>query len=208
MANQSIPTLPSTIALAGDEQLELVQPGGSSGTSKKVTIGQITSYVLDATPSASGAVYGSFYDTSTQTLSSAIISQLVTINSSYGYNGVGLDSNKIYFYISGVYNITFSVQFANYNNGVQGADLWLKLNGNDIAYSDSRFDLPREKSGTPSYTIGTVNFLLSLNANDYLELWWHGSLAGASGVKILPIAAGSGPDHPAVPSVIFTAFRI
>ena len=40
MANQPIPTLPVAIGLSGDEQFELVQPGGTSGTSKRATATQ------------------------------------------------------------------------------------------------------------------------------------------------------------------------
>lgn len=45
MANQPIPTLPLAISLGGGEEFEVVQPGGSSGTSKRVTINTITDYV-------------------------------------------------------------------------------------------------------------------------------------------------------------------
>ena len=40
MANQPIPTLPVAIGLTGDEQFELVQPGGTNGTSKRATATQ------------------------------------------------------------------------------------------------------------------------------------------------------------------------
>ncbi len=40
MANQPIPTLPVAIGLTGDEQFELVQPGGINGTSKRATATQ------------------------------------------------------------------------------------------------------------------------------------------------------------------------
>jgi hypothetical protein len=40
MANQPIPTLPVAIGLSGDEQFELVQPGGTDGTSKRATATQ------------------------------------------------------------------------------------------------------------------------------------------------------------------------
>jgi hypothetical protein len=41
MANQPIPTLPVAIALDGSEQLEIVQPAGSGGTTKRATAEQI-----------------------------------------------------------------------------------------------------------------------------------------------------------------------
>lgn len=41
MANASIPGLPVAISLDGTEQMELVQPAGSGGTTKRATTGQI-----------------------------------------------------------------------------------------------------------------------------------------------------------------------
>lgn len=52
MANQPIPTLPVAISLSGDEQFELVQPGGSTGTTKRGTISQIGTYISTTYPPA------------------------------------------------------------------------------------------------------------------------------------------------------------
>lgn len=53
MANQPIPTLPVAIALDGSEQLEIVQPAGSGGTTKRATAAQIantaTAFVASST---------------------------------------------------------------------------------------------------------------------------------------------------------------
>lgn len=41
MSNQPIPTLPVAVLLDGTEQIEIVQPPGSGGTSKRTTLGQV-----------------------------------------------------------------------------------------------------------------------------------------------------------------------
>lgn len=50
MANQPIPTLPAAVGLSGDEQIEIVQPGGTSGTSKRTSVSQIGTYISSTYP--------------------------------------------------------------------------------------------------------------------------------------------------------------
>ena len=50
MANQPIPTLPAAIGLSGDEQIEIVQPGGTNGTSKRTSVSQIGTYISSTYP--------------------------------------------------------------------------------------------------------------------------------------------------------------
>ena len=50
MANQPIPTLPAAVGLSGDEQIEIVQPGGASGTSKRTSVSQIGTYISSTYP--------------------------------------------------------------------------------------------------------------------------------------------------------------
>lgn len=69
MANASIPSLPVAITLDGTEQLEIVQPPGSGGTTKRATAAQIantgTSFVSTSfqitTPTAGGLAGGAAF---------------------------------------------------------------------------------------------------------------------------------------------------
>jgi hypothetical protein len=47
----------------------------------------------------------------------------------------------------------------------------------DVAASDSRFSITASHGGTAGNVIGTVNFVLPLVANDYIELMWATSNA-------------------------------
>ena len=89
-------------------------------------------------------------------------------------------------------------------------DIWLRKNDSgssgDVAASDSRFSIPSSHGGTPGHLIGTVNFVLPLVANDYLELKWATS---STQISILAEAAQTSPlAHPSIPGIICTVVQV
>jgi hypothetical protein len=147
--------------------------------------------------------YGSFYDTTDQTAASSTTAYPITLNTtdlSYGVTVVS--SSRITFEFAGTYNIQFSVQLTNDTNNSQDIDIWFAKNGTNIANSNSRFGLaPRKAAGDPYHAVGALNFVVQLQANDYIELYWRSTNASA---RIEYYAAGTSPTRPAVPSVILT----
>jgi hypothetical protein len=112
----------------------------------------------------------------------------------------------------GVYKITYSIQFANNDNAVHDAHVWLRINGAtsaaDVAKSTTIFSIPARKSaGVPSYVCGYSEVVFELNPGDKVGLWWGTNQAatsgGATGVYMFYQAAQTTPmTYPAVPSVI------
>lgn len=147
--------------------------------------------------------YGSFFDTTDQTAASSTTAYPITLNTtdlSYGVTVVS--SSRITFEFAGTYNIQFSVQLTNDTNNSQDIDIWFAKNGTNIANSNSRFGLaPRKSAGDPYHMVGALNFVVQLQANDYIELYWRSTNASA---RIEYYAAGTSPTRPAVPSVILT----
>lgn len=148
--------------------------------------------------------FGAFYDTTDQTAASTTTAYPITINSTTLANNVSIvDSSKITFAVEGVYNIQFSIQLSNNDNATQDIDIWFTKNGSDIANSNSRFGLaPRKSVGDPYHVIGSLNFVDSFQAEDYVQLYWRSSNTNA---YIEYYSAPSSPTRPAVPSVILTA---
>jgi hypothetical protein len=148
--------------------------------------------------------FGSFYDTTDQTAASTTTAYPITINSTTLSNSVSMvDNSKLTFAVGGVYNIQFSVQLSNNDNATQDIDIWFSKNGSDIANSNSRFGLaPRKSAGDPYHVIGSLNFVDSFQAEDYVELYWRSSNTAA---YIEYYSAPSSPTRPAIPSVILTA---
>lgn len=148
--------------------------------------------------------FGAFYDTTDQTAASTTTAYPITINSTTLANNVSIvDSSKITFAVEGVYNIQFSIQLSNNDNATQDIDIWFTKNGSDIANSNSRFGLaPRKSAGDPYHVIGSLNFVDSFQAEDYVQLYWRSSNTNA---YIEYYSAPSSPTRPAIPSVILTA---
>ena len=83
---------------------------------------------------------------------------------------------------SGIYKITYSLQFANTDNAVHDVTVWLRVNGNttanDVAATATVFSIPARKSaGVPSYVCGYSEVVFTLNAGDKVGLWWGTPLA-------------------------------
>jgi len=147
--------------------------------------------------------YGSFYDTTDQTAASTTAAHPITLNSTSLSNGVAVrNSSQITVSQNGIYNVQFSVQLSNDDNNPQDIDIWFRVNGTDVANSNTRFGLAARKGPSdPFHTVGTVNLLLDLVANDYVQLVWRTTDLDA---RIEEYAAGASPTRPEIPSVIVT----
>jgi hypothetical protein len=149
------------------------------------------------------APYGAFQDSTDQTAASTTAAYAVTFNTTDFSNGVTLASgSRITVADAGIWNCQFSIQVKNTTNDTQDVEIWFRKNGTNIANSNSRFNMsPRKSSGDPSHTIAALNFFVSMNSTDYLEIMWRVSDVG---VSIEQYAAGTSPTRPATPSAIVT----
>jgi hypothetical protein len=147
--------------------------------------------------------YGAFQDSTDQVAANTTTAYAITFDTTDFNNGVTLsNSSRLNVSQSGIYNIQFSVQFKNTTNDTQDVDVWFKKNGTNIDNSNSRFGLPaRKSSGDPSHLISAMNFFVSMETNDYIEIMWRPSDVG---VSIEHFATSSTPTRPAIPSVIAT----
>ena len=147
--------------------------------------------------------YGAFQDSTDQTAASTTAAYAVTFNTTDFSNGVTLASgSRLTVADAGIWNCQFSIQFKNTTNDTQDTEIWFRKNGTNIANSNSRFNLsPRKSSGDPSHLVAALNFFVSMNSTDYLEIMWRVSDVG---VSIEHYAAGTSPTRPATPSAIVT----
>ena len=147
--------------------------------------------------------HGAFQDSTDQTAANTTTAYAVTFNTTDFSNGVTIASNsRITVADSGIWNLQFSIQFTNTTNASQDVDVWFRVNGTNVANSNSRFGFaPRKGAGDPYHTIAALNYFVSLNATDYVEIMWRPTDIG---VQIEQYAAGTSPTRPAVPSAIVT----
>ena len=147
--------------------------------------------------------YGAFQDSTDQVAANTTTAYPITFNTTDFSNGVTIaSSSRITVADSGIWNLQFSIQFTNTTNASQDVDVWFMVNGTNAANSNSRFGFaPRKGVGDPFHTIAALNYFLSLNANDYVEIMWRPTDVG---LTIEQYAASSTPTRPAVPSAIAT----
>ena len=147
-------------------------------------------------------------DTTDQYATANDTATLVAWNTGESILGFTLAAGAATANYSGVYKITFSLQFANTANAVHDASVWLRVNNVDVARSATNFSVPARKSaGVPSYVCGYSEAVFSVNAGDSIKLYWATDLAATSGgvdgvyiyadpVQVTPYA------RPAIPSAI------
>jgi hypothetical protein len=111
--------------------------------------------------------------------------------------------------ISGIYKITYSLQFVNTDNAIHNTAVWLKVNNIDVPRSTTVFTLQARKSAEVfNFVCAYSEVVFSLEAGDEMELYWAADAAfrvspARDGIYIEALAAQSSPYiRPAVPSAI------
>jgi hypothetical protein len=157
--------------------------------------------------------YVSASDNATQYATASNTPTIVQWTTLESGNGFTLNSNNTATATySGVYKITYSLQFANNDNAAHDSIVWLRVNGNtsaaDVTDSTTIFTVSARKSaGIPTYVCGYSEVVFALNAGDSVGLWWGTDQAatsgGATGNYIYYQAAQTTPmAYPTTPSAI------
>jgi len=145
--------------------------------------------------------YGAFSSDQDQT-TTANTATLMTLNTTDFSNQVSISSSKITVVNAGIYNLQFSVQLESSSNAPQDVFIWLKQNGVDIVGSTGKVGLPARKSpGDPFHDIKGWNYFLSMEANDYVQIYWSTTSVD---VSIQTYAASGTPTKPSTASVVAT----
>lgn len=146
------------------------------------------------------APYGAFESTVDQTAAAINTAYAMTFNTTDYSNGVTVVSNsRITVIDSGIYNLQWSGQFENTDSQDQDIRVWIKVNGTNLTGSTGYAGIPSKHGATNGHAIIGWNYYLSLNANDYIELWWE---TDSTTVSIQAYAAAS--NYPSTASLIAT----
>ena len=146
--------------------------------------------------------YGAFQDTTDQSIATITATANITLNTTDYALGTSLvDGYKIKVDYSGLYNVQFSIQFANDDSQIQDVDVWFKKNGSDVAGSNSKFSIDDKHGSVKGHLIASLNFNIELAKDDYVSLAWATSSVD---VTIEHLAAQTSPTRPATPSAIVT----
>jgi hypothetical protein len=141
--------------------------------------------------------YGSFYDTTTQTAAVINTAYGITFNTtdlSYGVT-VGSPTSRIYIDRPNVYNVQFSAQVDKTTGGVGLVWIWLRKNGVNVPDSSGQIRI----QGNNAEVVVGWNYIIELNAGDYIELMWE-----VDDTSVILLADPASAVHPSVPSIILT----
>ena len=147
--------------------------------------------------------YGSFYDTTIQTNGGLYVANPMTYNTTDISNGVSIQNGtEITIANPGIYNIQFSAQLDKTDSGSDYINIWLSANGSNVPYSNTQLEL--ENNNTK--VVAAWNFVVETTTpNEYFELYWS---SDDLNMRIFANGGATGPDRPAIPSVILTVTQV
>jgi hypothetical protein len=193
---------------AGVHGLEVLPPAISSDAAIATLQSSVDALYLTPIPLEVQTLrYGSFFDTTTQS-TAANTPVALTYNTTDISRGVyiGTTTSRVYFTYAGVYNLQFSVQLENSDASLQDVDIWLRVDGVDVAGSNGKLSIQNRHGGVDGHDIKGWNFFLTLYAGQYVEIVWCPTSAS---VTIPYVAAAAGPPAiPATYSVVLTVSQV
>lgn len=145
--------------------------------------------------------FGAFALTTNASLTAINTATAIVLNTTTVSNGVSLGSpsSRIVVANSGLYSFIVSFQLSSTNSSIKDVYLWFRKNGVDLANSAIVHSL---ESGTAK-TVQSRNYTISMNAGDYIELYWA---SPNNGVQLSAIASTA--FSPSAPAVILNVNQI
>ena len=203
--NQSeVELAPNTASLIAtyDAMLETLtqttetQPSGASESDIAVIQSQLQALALSPPPKEFRSPrYGSFYDTTSQTAAAINTAYAMTFNTTDLSFGVtrGTPTSRIFVDRPNIYNVQFSAQVDKTSGGVALVWVWLRKNGVNVPDSAGQIRI----QGNNAEILAAWNYVIQLNAGDYIELMWE-----VDDTSVILLAESA--IHPSIPSVILT----
>ena len=202
----ALPTAPINYDQRRDDQLNY---------SLRLYFNLLDNYLATISGPLGGGVLGiphiAASDTTDQYAAGDNTATLVLWNNADSINGFTLDPTGYASpQVSGVYKITYSLQFANTANAAHDVWVWLEVNGGtQVPRSTTKFTIPARKSaGVPSYLVAYSEVTFEIDAGDAIRLFWATDLAynpvgPVDGVYMEYLPAQTSPfAHPEAPSSI------
>jgi len=181
-----------------DGALVLINNGIPGPTGPSGAIGPSGAAGTDATQ----RYFLNAFDTTTQTNPSAASGNAFQYNTTVDSRGVAVVSGSmIQVANSGIYNIQFSAQLEKSSANKEDVDIWLSKNGVGVPWSATTIVV----EGSSDRQVAAWNFFLSMDSNEYAELYWH-----SDDLNVAAIAASGHavPAHPDIPSIILTVNNV
>lgn len=180
------------------------QNTGSSLVTYNQTTGQLA-HANFASVLPSLVNYGVFSDLTMQS-GSADTAYAMKLNTTEIASGFSIVSgSRITAANAGTYNLQFSVQLEQTTNNAADVSIWLRKNGTNVPNTNTDLTVQKATSGGVAKMVAAWNFIVQLNATQYVELMWSST---RSDTQLHYHDVVSTPSRPATPSVIVTMTQI
>lgn len=150
--------------------------------------------------------FASLYDTSDQSVPGASNPRAMYYNSANGISNFQINNDTfgkpsiIQNSVGGTYNLQFSAQVVkSAGGGSEDIDIWLRLNGVDINWSNTRLTL----SNNGHFVVASWNWVFSVKPLTEIQIMWATS-GNTISLQSDPATAYS----PEIPSVIATITKV
>ena len=154
---------------------------------------------------------GSFIDTTTQTQTSINTPKAMELNTTNALetSGVSITNNsgarptRITVANSGTYNLQFSAQLARSegHKGTVNAEIWIRVNESNISFTNTKVTLTGDEDAAK--TVASWNFLIKLDAGQYVELMWS-----VDDLRLVLPTITTELIGPSIPSLIVTMTQV
>jgi hypothetical protein len=120
-----------------------------------------------------------------------------------------VDSTKITFDYSGVYDLHYSVQWANISSQIHEGSIWISFNGNYYPNSATYTAVTASHGGLPGSALAASNLMgKALNSGDYVELMWATTSNQVYPVSLSPSDVGLDSSIPLSKAVIVSVNQV
>ena len=176
----------------------------SSGIMQEITIGSglsLNGTILSSTNGTSAPTFGSFYDSTTQTIASITTAYPIKLTKIDTARNFRLVNNKIIADSAGVYNMQWSGQFQNTDNAEQDATVWIRKNGVNVVGSAGYVSIPKARASINGHSVVSWNYIIPMAAGDSIVWYWQ---ATDTKVSLQYYPQQTSPTRPSTASVIVT----
>lgn len=146
--------------------------------------------------------FGYFYDSTLQTNAGITTANAVTFDTTAQADQVSvLDQTKVTVANAGTYAVGFTMQVDKTDGGADDISIWLAKNGTNVVGSCNQLTL--SSAVTTLFVSG--NYLLTLAAGDYLEIYWS---SDDLDMRLLAAPGQVDPLRPTTPSARITIAQV
>lgn len=149
--------------------------------------------------------YMNAYDTTNQAVASTASVYPIGCNTTISSNGITNSNGLFTIANAGVYSIFFSIQASNTDTSGDDIQIWMRQNGNDVAFSNSSWTVPSKHGSVNGDTIAYANLYFTAAAGDTIQMYFW---AQNTTVSIITATGLTAPTRPSIPGVIITINQV